>query len=108
MGIKFTADNFSTDFTAGGGVDATNWSKTFADYWQGSALHHYAHGSGSLAYTATQHFPFYYQFEVSPRSDPGSGSYEIKCKIWTHSTTLQDGYLPFPPNLVFILLLLTY
>ena len=76
MGIKYTADNFTTDITYGGGLNATNWSKTFTDYWQGNTLHHYAHGSGGMAYTGTQHMPFYYNIEVSPRTDPGSGSYD--------------------------------
>tara|TARA_B100000927_G_scaffold270841_1_gene247316 strand:- start:686 stop:1423 length:738 start_codon:yes stop_codon:yes gene_type:complete len=103
MGIKFTADNFSTDFNVGGGLNATNWSKTFPDYWQGSALHHYAHGSGSLGYTATQHLPFYYQFEVSPRTDPGSGSYDSDGANRYYPVSFQNGSVrrgSAMPNLV--------
>ena len=76
MAIKYTADNFTTDFTAGGGLNATNWSKTFPDYYQAAPTHQYAHASGTFAYAPTQHMPFYYSFEVLPRTDPGSGSYD--------------------------------
>ena len=76
MGIKYTADNFSTDYTVGGGLDATNWSVTFDDYFQGSTLHPYAHAPGHMGYTGTTHMPFFYTIEVKPRTDPGSGSYD--------------------------------
>ena len=32
MGINFTADSYETDITFGGGINATNWTKTFTDY----------------------------------------------------------------------------
>jgi hypothetical protein len=76
MGIKYTADNFTSDHVTGGGLNATNWSETFTDYWQASPTHQYAHGSGGFGYSGTMHMPFYYSITVQPRSDPGSGSYD--------------------------------
>lgn len=76
MGIKYTADNFTTDRVTGGGLNAENWSETFSDYWQASPTHQHAHGSGGFAYSSTMHMPFYYSFTVLPRTDPGSGSYD--------------------------------
>ena len=103
MAIKYTADNFTTDFTAGGGLNATNWSKTFPDYYQASPTHQYAHASGTFGYAATQHMPFYYSFEVLPRTDPGSGSYDSDGGNRYYPVSFQAGTVrrgSAMPNLV--------
>jgi hypothetical protein len=76
MGVKFTADGAGTDRTAGGGLNATNWSKTFTDYVQAHTTGQYYAHSGGANYQATLHMPFYYGITVLPRTDPGTGSYD--------------------------------
>ena len=76
MGIKFTADNNVSDQTFGGGVNATNWSKTFTDYHQSTGQGAHYHKSGDTGYTATLEMPFHYSITVLPRTDPGTGSYD--------------------------------
>jgi hypothetical protein len=76
MGIKYTADGDGTDATFGGGVDATNWSKTFTDYRHSHTTGQLYHESGSHHNQATIHMPFLYYITVLPRTDPGTGSYD--------------------------------
>lgn len=75
MAIKFTADGDVTDRNLGGGVDATNWSKTFTDYKQTTSFSQYYMWPGSLM-GASMHMPFHYGITVLPRTDPGTGSYD--------------------------------
>jgi hypothetical protein len=76
MGINFTADSQETDITFGGGVNATNWSKTFADYRRSTSQGAYYHMSGQTGFTSTLDMPFYYSITVLPRTDPGTGNYD--------------------------------
>lgn len=76
MAIKFTADADSTDRVLGGGVDATNWSKTFTDYKQTTNFSQYYMWPGTAIYQASMHMPFFYTITVLPRTDPGTGSYD--------------------------------
>ena len=76
MAIYFTADSYETDVTFGGGINATNWSKTFTDYRRSTSPGANYHMSGQTAFTPTLEMPFYYSLTVLPRTDPGTGSYD--------------------------------
>ena len=76
MGINFTADSYETDITFGGGINATNWTKTFTDYRRSTSQGAHYHMSGQTAFTPTLEMPFYYSLTVLPRTDPGTGSYD--------------------------------
>ncbi len=75
MAIKFTSDGSDVDITFGGGIDATNWTKTFTDYHQSSSMSQYYHESGTTM-GPTLDMPFGYTIQVLPRTDPGTGSYD--------------------------------
>jgi hypothetical protein len=76
MGIYFTQDSNEADITFGGGVNATNWSKTFTDYQRTTSQGAHYHRSGDIAGAATLEMPFHYSITVLPRTDPGTGNYD--------------------------------
>ena len=76
MAINFTSDSSTEDITFGGGVNATNWSKTFTDYRRAGLTGAHYHRSGDIAHSATLEMPYIYSLTVLPRSDPGTGSYD--------------------------------
>mgnify|MGYP000206131520 CR=1 FL=1 len=75
MAINFTSDGSTDDLTMGGGINATNWSKTFTDYKRSSGMGAEYHASGTI-HGPTLDMPFGYTIQVLPRSDPGTGNYD--------------------------------
>lgn len=103
MGIKFSADADGTDRVLGGGLNATNWSKTFTDYKQTTSFSQYYAWPGSASYQASLHMPFFYTITVLPRTDPGSGSYDSDGANRYYPVSFATGGVRRPsamPNLV--------
>ena len=76
MGINFTQDGNDADITFGGGINATNWTKSFTDYQRSTSQGAYYHRSGDITGTPTLEMPFHYYITVLPRTDPGTGNYD--------------------------------
>jgi hypothetical protein len=76
MGINFTQDSNDADITFGGGIGATNWTKSFTDYQRSTSQGAHYHRSGDVTGTPTLEMPFHYYITVLPRNDPGTGSYD--------------------------------
>ena len=103
MAIKFSADGVTTDRVLGGGVDATNWSKTFNAYKQTTSFGQYYAFSGDAIYGPSIHMPFFYTFTVLPRTDPGTGSYDSDGANRYYPVSFATGGVRRPsamPNLV--------
>jgi len=76
MAIYFTSDSSVSDATFGGGLNATNWSKTFTDFQRSTSQGRDYQMSGQTSYSPTLEMPFYYAITILPRTDPGTGNYD--------------------------------
>ena len=91
MAIIYTADGSTADSTFGGGVDATNWSKSFTDPSRGGNGGANHHMPGRTAYASSTTFPFAYAITVLPRTDPGTGAYDSDGGNRYYPVSFQTG-----------------